>query len=252
MDGGSEETQYSVLSTCYSVHSVFSSWYSVLNTQEHCLAAVQCVVACRCCCCVFDHCFGGSFHQCHWQFLGPAPRFASREPRERSGDQEHYETSEPAPRSAPRTDAPSPTSGRPQGYPGYTTQAPLVDVAGCPPARDWTNFAPSATVGIPPTAASWTNSPPPHSSIHWDDHITGMITSTSWDDHITGMIDAVPEAQRRPAVRPGLEAEPAQGPGRTMRFDLLQEELVHHAAPGDTVPRHLDRREAISYCPAQM
>jgi len=30
----------------------------------------------------------------------------------------------------------SPTSGRPQGYPGYTTQAPLVDVAGCPPARD--------------------------------------------------------------------------------------------------------------------
>ena len=44
VDGGSEETQYSVLSTCYSVHSVFSSWYSVLNTQEHCLAAVQCVV----------------------------------------------------------------------------------------------------------------------------------------------------------------------------------------------------------------
>ena len=28
VDGGSEETQYSVLSTRYSVHSVFSSWYS--------------------------------------------------------------------------------------------------------------------------------------------------------------------------------------------------------------------------------
>ena len=55
VDGGSEETQYSVLSTCYSVHSVFSSWYSVLNTQEHCLAAVVCVVACCCCCCLFDH-----------------------------------------------------------------------------------------------------------------------------------------------------------------------------------------------------
>ena len=41
------------------------------------------------------------------QFLGPAPRFASREPRERSGNQEHYETSEPAPRSAPRTDGQS-------------------------------------------------------------------------------------------------------------------------------------------------
>ena len=104
VDGGSQETQYSVLSTRYSVHSVFSSWYSVLNTQEHCLAAVQCVVACCCCCCLFDHFFGGSFHQCHWQFLGPAPRFASREPRERSGHQEHNETSEPAPRSALRTD----------------------------------------------------------------------------------------------------------------------------------------------------
>ena len=55
VDGGSQETQYSVLSTRYSVHSVFSSWYSVLNTQEHCLAAVQCVVACCCCCCLFDH-----------------------------------------------------------------------------------------------------------------------------------------------------------------------------------------------------
>ena len=52
--------------------------------------------------------------------------------------------------------------------------------------RRWINFAPSATtVGIPHTSASWTNSPPPHSSIHWDDHITGMITSTSWDDHIS-------------------------------------------------------------------
>ena len=40
-------------------------------------------------------------------------------------------------------------------------------------------------VGIPPTSASWTNSPPPHLSILWDDHITGMITSTSWDDHIS-------------------------------------------------------------------
>ena len=49
VDGGSQETQYSVLSTPYSVHSVFSSWYSVLNTQEHCLAAVVCVVACCCC-----------------------------------------------------------------------------------------------------------------------------------------------------------------------------------------------------------
>ena len=55
VDGGSQETQYSVLSTRYSVHSVFSSWYSVLNTQEHCLAAVVCVVACCCCCCLFDH-----------------------------------------------------------------------------------------------------------------------------------------------------------------------------------------------------
>ena len=44
VDGGSQETQYSVLSTRYSVHSVFSSWYSVLNTQEHCLAAVPSVV----------------------------------------------------------------------------------------------------------------------------------------------------------------------------------------------------------------
>ena len=61
VDGGSEETQYSVLSTCYSVHSVFSSWYSVLNTQEHCLAAVQCVVACCCCCCWFDHLWGVHF-----------------------------------------------------------------------------------------------------------------------------------------------------------------------------------------------
>ena len=48
VDGGSEETQYSVLSTRYSVHSVFSSWCSVLNTQEHCLATVLCVVACCC------------------------------------------------------------------------------------------------------------------------------------------------------------------------------------------------------------
>ena len=63
VDGGSQETQYSVLSTRYSVHSVFSSWYSVLNTQEHCLAAVQCVVACCCCCCLLDHLWGGvSFH----------------------------------------------------------------------------------------------------------------------------------------------------------------------------------------------
>ena len=61
VDGGSEETQYSVLSTCYSVHSVFSSWYSVLNTQEHCLAAVVCVVACCCCCCLFDHLWGFHF-----------------------------------------------------------------------------------------------------------------------------------------------------------------------------------------------
>ena len=159
VDGGSEETQYSVLSTRYSVHSVFSSWYSVLNTQEHCLAAVVCVVACCFCCCLFDHLWGGSFHQCHWQFLGPAPRFASREPRERSGHQEHYETSEPAPRSAPRTDSPS-----------------CIQVA---TEHSWTDFAPSATVGIPPTAASGKNSPPPHSSIHWDDHITGMITSTT-------------------------------------------------------------------------
>ena len=36
--------------------------------------------------------------------LGPAPRFASRVPREQSGHQDFYETSEPAPRSAPRTD----------------------------------------------------------------------------------------------------------------------------------------------------
>ena len=61
VDGGSQETQYSVLSTRYSVHSVFSSWYSVFNTQEHCLAAVQCVVACCCCCCLFDHFWGVSF-----------------------------------------------------------------------------------------------------------------------------------------------------------------------------------------------
>ena len=40
-------------------------------------------------------------------------------------------------------------------------------------------------VGILPTSASWTNSPPPHLSILWDNHITGMITSTSWDDHIS-------------------------------------------------------------------
>ena len=45
--------------------------------------------------------------------------------------------------------------------------------------RSWKNFAPSATAGIPPTAAIWTNSPPPHLSRHWDDHITGMITSTN-------------------------------------------------------------------------
>ena len=50
--------------------------------------------------------------------------------------------------------------------------------------RSWTNFAPRATVGIPPTAASWTNSPPPHSSIHWDDHITGMITSLGFSPSI--------------------------------------------------------------------
>ena len=61
VDGGSQETQYSVLSTCYSVHSVFSSWYSGLNTQEHCLAAVLCVVACCCCCCLFDHLWGLHF-----------------------------------------------------------------------------------------------------------------------------------------------------------------------------------------------
>ena len=61
VDGGSQETQYSVLSTRYSVHSVFSSWYSVLNTQEHCLAAVVCVVACCCCCCLFDHLWGFHF-----------------------------------------------------------------------------------------------------------------------------------------------------------------------------------------------
>ena len=89
-------------------------------------------------------------------------------PREHSGHQEHYETREPALRSGPRTEIPS-----------------CIRVA---TEHSWTNFAPSATVGIPPTAASWTNAPPPHLSIHWDDHITGMITSTSWDDHITGMI----------------------------------------------------------------
>ena len=61
VDGGSQETQYSVLSTRYSVHSVFSSWTSILNTQEQCLAAVQCVVACCCCCCLFDHLLGVHF-----------------------------------------------------------------------------------------------------------------------------------------------------------------------------------------------
>ena len=40
----------------------------------------------------------------------------------------------------------------------------------------------NATVGIPPTIASWTNSPPPPSSIHWDDHVNGMITSTTKND----------------------------------------------------------------------
>ena len=54
--------------------------------------------------------------------------------------------------------------------------------------RSGIKCAPSATVDIPPTAASWTNSQHPHLSMHWDDHITGMITSTSWEDHLTGMI----------------------------------------------------------------
>ena len=76
VDGGSEETQYSVLSTRYSVHSVFSSWTSILNTQEQCLAAVQCVVACCCCCCLFDHLWGG----CHFtvSLAVPGPSTAVR------------------------------------------------------------------------------------------------------------------------------------------------------------------------------
>ena len=92
VDGGSEETQYSVLSTGHSVHSVFSSWYSVLNTQEHCLAAVVCVVACCCCCCLFDHLWGF-----HFTSVIGSSWAQHRGSHHADHTNEEVETSEPAP-----------------------------------------------------------------------------------------------------------------------------------------------------------
>ena len=125
--------------------------------------------------------FGGSMSPESLPVPGPNTIVRiTQKPRERSGHQEAFETSEAAPRSAPRTDGQAPRQGDPRD-----TQDNI------PPRQPWWTWLvvlqpaigqisnPSATVGLPPTAARWTNSPPPHSSIHWDDHITGMITSTN-------------------------------------------------------------------------
>ena len=162
--------QSSVLSTRYSVHSVFRSWYSVLNTQEHCLAAVQCVVACCCCCCLSDPLVGEAISPVV-SLAVPGPSTAVRITRT-------TRTNEVDTRDLMRQQVNLHCAT-------HREQTICIQVA---MERRWITFAPSATVGILPTAASWTNSPPPHSSIHWDDHITGTITSTSWDDDITGMI----------------------------------------------------------------
>ena len=85
-------------------------------------------------------------------------------------------------------------------------------------------------MGIRPTSASWTNSPPPHLSILWDDHITGMITSTSWDDHIScarqdivehSLLYDIPSARRWPRSE-----------------DLKREGYLSYSVPQDPMLQH--------------